>query len=122
MICRCCCIDTHLMNVSRHVCVRARARACACNERVHVHGFCVCERLCVRRMRVCSARICVRPRVCACLFRRAFLSAHLRVHFVHCHRIAFSRAIVFDVCVCAVNACVCRGAVRAFPWPGKDRR
>jgi hypothetical protein len=59
--------------------------------------------------------ICVRTHwMCT----RAFVSAH--VHgFVHFHRIAFSRACVFDVCVCMCIERVC--AARRCVGPLVDR-
>jgi hypothetical protein len=76
----------YLMHASRHVrvCARARARATAC-ARVRV-GV---------RVRLF---ICVSTRACACVCpcMRGFVSAHLRVHFVHFLRIAFSLVYVFD--------------------------
>jgi hypothetical protein len=125
-ICRYCCTDTYLMVMSRQVCVRVClcVRACSCNERVRVHGF-VCVRASLSEVNafVCvRARVCVRVRACVCRCTRACVSAHVRVHIVHFHRIASLRACVFDVCV-SVWACVRarRGAVRALLLHGGDR-
>jgi hypothetical protein len=98
------------------VCVRMRKAVCVCVcVRVCVAasmvvcrsvygGQCVCVRLC---MRVCVP-------LCACVYTRSVVSAH--VHgFVHFHE----RARVCSTCVCVVNTCVRRGAVRLLSWYGR---
>ncbi len=122
------------MHVSRHVCVRVRARLLALvGERVCA---CMCRRVsesvCVRaivrvRLRVSAwVRLCcVRVRaglcVCVCVAASKVVGVHLsavacvraRVPssvrmcvWSHFHRIASSRVYVFDVCVCSERGAV----------------
>ncbi len=95
--------------------VRARASACACNERVRLRvcsWVCLCSFGCVR-----GAFLLACPCVYACLCERMCV-------FVRFHRIAIPRVCVASVCVnvCVASVCARRGAVRALPSHGGDLR
>ncbi len=96
-------------SVCVHVCVRARACACACNDRVRVHGFVsVCASMCVVNGRVfVRARLCVCMCPCACVrpCTLAFMSACARV-LASPPDCTFAR--VCPTCVCVANACASR--------------